>query len=139
MCWTRLFVLSLLTALIVLTIPSVVDSAAIIDDTLLADNPKEQEAFVPEPDVAHFSRNRGRRSIDYYRELLAEQRRREGSGDRNYDQQRRDYEHYLEEERSERNERMRQYQWRALHAYGGHGYGYGYGGYYPHSYYYHHY
>ncbi|XP_040885658.1 upper zone of growth plate and cartilage matrix associated a [Toxotes jaculatrix] len=111
MSWTRAFVLSLLTTLLILTFFSVVESAAVRDNSKQAD-PKAaaRQVFMPEPDASNFFKRRSRRSTRYY-ELQAEQRVKIAANERRREykeEQRNEYENYLEEDRDEVNERSRE-------------------------------
>ncbi|XP_023278789.1 unique cartilage matrix-associated protein [Seriola lalandi dorsalis] len=111
MSWTRVFVLSLLTTLLILTFSSVVENAAVRDDTKPA-NPRgaARQVFMPESDASNFFKRRTRRSTRYY-ELVAEQRVKIAASEhrREYnEEQRNEYENYAEEDRDEVNERSRE-------------------------------
>ena len=111
MSWTRVFVLSVLTTLLILTFSSLVENAAVRDDPKPAD-PKgaAQQVFMPESDASNFFKRRSRRSVEYY-EFQAEQRVRLAADEhrREYkEEQRNEYENYVEEERDEVNERSRE-------------------------------
>ncbi|XP_059182146.1 upper zone of growth plate and cartilage matrix associated a [Centropristis striata] len=111
MSWTRVFVLSLLTTLLILTFSSVVKSAAVRDDSKPG-HPKgpARQVFMPESEATNFFKRRSRRSTRYY-ELQAEQRVRLSADklrrDRN-EERRNEWENYVEEERDEQNERTRE-------------------------------
>ncbi|XP_070785254.1 upper zone of growth plate and cartilage matrix associated a [Enoplosus armatus] len=112
MSWTQVFVLCSLTALLIFTFSSVVEGAAVRDDSKSGD-PKgaEQQVFMPESDASNFFKRRSRRSARYYAELQAEQRVRLATDERRreYNEEQRDeYENYVEEERDEQNERSRE-------------------------------
>ncbi|KAM6896224.1 upper zone of growth plate and cartilage matrix associated a [Lycodopsis pacificus] len=111
MSWTRVFVLSLLTTLLILTFSSVVSSAAVRGDSKAAD-PKgaAQQVFMAESDASNFFKRRSRRSTRHY-ELQAEQRVRLSVNERRreYNEEQRDeYDNYIKEERDEQNERSRE-------------------------------
>ncbi|XP_041820217.1 upper zone of growth plate and cartilage matrix associated a [Chelmon rostratus] len=112
MSWTRVISLSLLTILLILTFSSVMESAAVRDDSK-EDNRKgaARQVFMPESDASNFFKRRSRRSVRYYAELQAEQRVRLSADERRreYNEERRnEYENYVEEERDEQNERSRE-------------------------------
>ncbi|KAM6962324.1 upper zone of growth plate and cartilage matrix associated a [Tautogolabrus adspersus] len=112
MSWTRVLVLSLISILLILTFSSVVENAAVRDDSK-ADNPKgaAQQLFMPESEASNFFRSRSRRSPQYYAEYQAEQRERLTKDEqrREYNEEQRDeFENYVEEERDEQNERTRE-------------------------------
>ncbi|XP_071369150.1 upper zone of growth plate and cartilage matrix associated a [Centroberyx affinis] len=137
MSWTRVFVLALLATLLILTISSGAESAAVRDDAdtdAKADEPKgaARRVFMPESDASNFFKRRSRRSVRYQAEIQAEQRVRLSADERRreYNEEQRDeFENYVEEERDEQNERTREKneQWREFH----------YDGQYP-RYYWHH-
>ncbi|KAI3366476.1 hypothetical protein L3Q82_000607 [Scortum barcoo] len=67
MSWTRVFVVSLLTTLLILTFSSVVKSAAVRDDSKAGDaKGVARKVFMPESDASNFFKRRGRRSTRYY-------------------------------------------------------------------------
>ncbi|TMS02735.1 upper zone of growth plate and cartilage matrix associated a [Larimichthys crocea] len=116
MSWTRVFVLSLLAALLILTYFSVVESAAVPDDAkpdVKSDETKERASrvFMPESDAFNFFKRRNRRSYHDDPEAQAEQRvqytahehRRESSEDRRGQRER-----FAEEDQDEQNERTRE-------------------------------
>ncbi|XP_037616739.1 upper zone of growth plate and cartilage matrix associated a [Sebastes umbrosus] len=120
MFWTRVFMLSLLTTLLIFIFSSVVESAAVRDNSKAAavrDNSKAsdpkgpaRQVFMPESDASNFFKRRSRRSTHYY-ELQAEQRVKITASERRreYNEEQLDeYEHYVEEERDEQNERTRE-------------------------------
>ncbi|XP_029351119.1 upper zone of growth plate and cartilage matrix associated a [Echeneis naucrates] len=111
MSWTQGFVLSLLTTLLILTFTSVVENAAVQDDSKPA-NPKgaAQQVFMPASDASNFFKRRNRRSTRYY-ELVVEQRLKIKANEqrREYnEEQRNEYENYAEEDRNEIHERSRE-------------------------------
>ncbi|XP_008296169.1 upper zone of growth plate and cartilage matrix associated a [Stegastes partitus] len=111
MSWTRVLVLCFLTTLLILTFSSVVESAAVRDDAKPAD-PKgaARQVFMPESDASNFFKRRTRRSVRYY-ELQAEQRVKIAASERRREfneEQRNEYENYVEEDRDEINERSRE-------------------------------
>ncbi|XP_047431063.1 upper zone of growth plate and cartilage matrix associated a [Mugil cephalus] len=112
MSWTRGLVLSLLTALLIFTFSSVVKSAAVRDGSKPADaKGAAPQVFMPESDASNFFKRRSRRSPRYYAEFLAEQRVRLAADKRRRDyneEQRSEYENYVEEDRDEVNERSRE-------------------------------
>ncbi|XP_030296106.1 putative cartilage matrix-associated protein [Sparus aurata] len=112
MSWTRVVVLSLLTTLLFLTFSSVVDSAAVRDDSK-AGHPKgpARQVFVPESEASNFFKRRSRRSPRSYAELQAEQRVKIAANERwrEYnEEQRNEHENYAEEARDESDERSRE-------------------------------
>nr|B9TQX3.1 RecName: Full=Unique cartilage matrix-associated protein; Contains: RecName: Full=Unique cartilage matrix-associated protein C-terminal fragment; Short=Ucma-C; AltName: Full=Gla-rich protein; Short=GRP; Flags: Precursor [Dicentrarchus labrax]ABX09788.1 Gla-rich protein [Dicentrarchus labrax] len=112
MSWTRVVVLSSLTTLLILTFSSVVKSAAVRDDSKAGD-PKgaARHVFMPESDASNFFKHRSRRSPRYYSERQAEQRVRLSANERRREyneEQRNEFENYVEEERDEQNERSRE-------------------------------
>ncbi|KAM9335016.1 upper zone of growth plate and cartilage matrix associated a [Symphorus nematophorus] len=112
MSWTRVVVLSLLTTLLILTFSSVVESAAVRVDSK-PDHAKgpANKVFMPESDASNFFKRRSRRSPRYYAELQAEQRIKIAASERRREyneEQRNEYENYVEEERDEQNERTRE-------------------------------
>ncbi|XP_018518256.1 upper zone of growth plate and cartilage matrix associated a [Lates calcarifer] len=113
MSWTRVFVLSLLTTLLILTFFSVVESAAVRDDSKPSDRTgAARQVFMPESEASNFFKRRSRRSVRYY-EQLAEQRVKMAANERrreHNEEQRNEYENYVEEDRDEVNERSRETQ-----------------------------
>ncbi|XP_070847615.1 upper zone of growth plate and cartilage matrix associated a [Chaetodon trifascialis] len=112
MSWTPVIMLSLLTTLLILTFSSVMECAAVRDDTK-EDNSEGagRQVFMPESDASNFFKRRSRRSARYYAEYQAEQRVRLSADERRREyneEQRIEYEHYAEEERDEQNERSRE-------------------------------
>uniref|UniRef100_A0A3Q3WVN3 Unique cartilage matrix-associated protein n=1 Tax=Mola mola TaxID=94237 RepID=A0A3Q3WVN3_MOLML len=112
MSWTQVVVVSLFTTLLILTFSSVVENAALRDDSK-ADHPKgvPLHVFMPESDASNFFKRRSRRSSGYYAEPQAEQRVKLSLSERRreYDEeQRNDSENYVEERRDEQNERSRE-------------------------------
>ncbi|KAK2883234.1 upper zone of growth plate and cartilage matrix associated a [Channa argus] len=112
MSWTRVFILSFITILLILTFSSLVESAA-VQDISKPDDPKgaAQQVFIPESDASNFFRRRSRRSVRYYAERQAEQRLRISASERRREyneEQRNKYENYVEEDRDEQTERSRE-------------------------------
>ncbi|XP_071358627.1 upper zone of growth plate and cartilage matrix associated a [Trachinotus anak] len=111
MSWTRVFVLSLITTLLILTFSSLVENAAVRDDSKPADRKgAARQVFMPESDASNFFKRRSRRSTRYY-ELVAEQRVKIAASERRREyneEQRSEYENYAEEDRDEVNERSRE-------------------------------
>ncbi|XP_041637081.1 upper zone of growth plate and cartilage matrix associated a [Cheilinus undulatus] len=112
MSWTRVLVLSLLSILLILTFSSVVENAAVKDDSKAKD-PKgpAQQLFMAGSEASSFFKRRSRRSPQYYAEYQAEQRVRLAANERRreYNEEQRDeYENYVEEERDEQGERTRE-------------------------------
>ncbi|XP_061570570.1 upper zone of growth plate and cartilage matrix associated a [Cololabis saira] len=112
MSWTRVLVLCLPAILLILTVSSVVKSAAVRDDPKPA-QPRgaARQVFMPESDASNFFKRRSRRSVSSYDEFQAEtkvkltatEQRREYN-----EEQRTEYENYVEEDRDELNERSRE-------------------------------
>ncbi|XP_026219441.1 upper zone of growth plate and cartilage matrix associated a [Anabas testudineus] len=113
MSCTQVSVFSLLTTLLlILTFSSLVQSAAVRDDSKPAD-PKgaARQVFVPESDASSFFKRRSRRSPRNYAELQAEQRIRISASERQREyneEQTNEYENYVEEFRDEQSERSRE-------------------------------
>ncbi|XP_063316552.1 upper zone of growth plate and cartilage matrix associated a [Pelmatolapia mariae] len=111
MSWARVFVLSVLTTLFVITFFSLVEGAAVRDDSKASDaKGAAQQVFMPESDASNFFKRRNRRSVRYY-EFLAEQRVKMAADERRREyneEQRNEYENYVEEDRDEVNERSRE-------------------------------
>ncbi|KAJ8384343.1 hypothetical protein AAFF_G00205960 [Aldrovandia affinis] len=121
---TRPVLLTLLAALLVLTLKYGAESAAVRDDSADKEAGDPQGAarriFMREADAANFFRRRGRRSVKSQAEIDAEQRQTLLADKRRrdyYEEQRNEYENYVEEERDEQNERTREKteQWREFH------------------------
>ncbi|KAM7377985.1 hypothetical protein PAMA_013071 [Pampus argenteus] len=112
MSWTQVVVLSLLTTLVILTISTVVESAAVRDDSKTADpEGAARQVFIPESDASNFFKRRSRRSVKHYAEYQAEQRVRMSLNEhrREYNEERRnEHENYVEETRDEQHERTRE-------------------------------
>ncbi|XP_005808085.2 LOW QUALITY PROTEIN: unique cartilage matrix-associated protein [Xiphophorus maculatus] len=114
MSWTRAFLLSSLSVLLIVTFSSVVKSAAVRDDAKPADaQGAARQVFMAESDASNFfsQKRRSRRSPKYYAEVQAEQRMKRAASERRreYNEEQRDeYENYLEEDRDEVNERSRE-------------------------------
>ncbi|XP_014829180.1 PREDICTED: unique cartilage matrix-associated protein [Poecilia mexicana] len=114
MSWTRAFVLSSLSILLIITFSSVVKSAAVRDDSKPADaQGAARQVFMAESDASNFfsQKRRSRRSPKSYAEVQAEQRMKRAASERRreYNEEQRDeYENYLEEDRDEVNERSRE-------------------------------
>ncbi|CAN9508143.1 unnamed protein product [Ophioblennius macclurei] len=111
MTWTRVLCLFLLSTLLILSFSSVVESAAVRDDSK-PERPEgvTRQVFMPESDASNFFKRRGRRSTRYY-ELQMEQRVKIAQSEqrREYnEEQRNEHENYVEEERDEINERTRE-------------------------------
>ncbi|KAA8579974.1 hypothetical protein FQN60_005509 [Etheostoma spectabile] len=78
MSWTRVFVLTLLTTLLILTFCSVVRSAAVRGNTKAANSKgSARKVFTPESDASNFLKRRSRRSTRYYEFLEQNERSRE--------------------------------------------------------------
>ncbi|XP_031162106.1 upper zone of growth plate and cartilage matrix associated a [Sander lucioperca] len=111
MSWTRVFMLTLLTTLLILTFCSVVRSATVRDNTKAADSKgAARKVFTPESDASNFLKRRSRRSTRHY-EYQIEQRVKIAANERwreKNEEQRDEYEHYVKEERDEQNERSRE-------------------------------
>uniref|UniRef100_UPI0037E82722 upper zone of growth plate and cartilage matrix associated a n=1 Tax=Semicossyphus pulcher TaxID=241346 RepID=UPI0037E82722 len=109
MSWTRVFVLPLLSILLILTFSSVVENAAVKDDSKAGEHKgAAPQLFMPESEASNFFRRRNRRSPQYYAEYQAEQRVRLTANERRreYNEEQRDeFENYVEEERDEQDER----------------------------------
>ncbi|XP_032445510.1 LOW QUALITY PROTEIN: upper zone of growth plate and cartilage matrix associated a [Xiphophorus hellerii] len=114
MSWTRAFLLSSLSVLLIVTFSGVVKSAAVRDDSKPADaQGAARQVFMAESDASNFfsQKRRSRRSPKYYAEVQAEQRMKRAASERRreYNEEQRDeYENYLEEDRDEVNERSRE-------------------------------
>ncbi|XP_062299961.1 upper zone of growth plate and cartilage matrix associated a [Scomber scombrus] len=112
MSWTQVVVFSLLTTLLILTISTVVESASVRDDSKATDSKgAARHVFMPESDASNFFKRRSRRSPQYFAELQAEQRVRMSNNERRREyneEQRNEFENYVEEERDEQHERSRE-------------------------------
>ncbi|XP_037551664.1 upper zone of growth plate and cartilage matrix associated a [Nematolebias whitei] len=133
MSWIRALILFLLSTLLILTFSRVVRSAAVRDDSKPADRKDAaRQVFMHESDASNFFKRRSRRSPKYYAEVQAEQRVKRAASERRREyneEQRNEYENYVEEDRDELNERSRETneQLREYH----------YDGLYPRSYWFH--
>ncbi|XP_013881629.1 upper zone of growth plate and cartilage matrix associated a isoform X2 [Austrofundulus limnaeus] len=111
MSWTRGLVLVLLSALLILTFSDVVKSAAVRDSEPADPKDAARQVFMHESDASNFFKRRSRRSPRYYAETLAEQRVKRAASERRREfneEQRTEYENYVEEDRDELNERSRE-------------------------------
>ncbi|KAM6895217.1 upper zone of growth plate and cartilage matrix associated a [Xenentodon cancila] len=112
MSWTQVLVQSLLATLLILTVSSVVKSAAVRGDSKPAEpRGAAKHVFVPESDASNFFKRRSRRSVNFYAELQAEHRVKLAASEqtREYnEEQRSEYENYVEEDRDEYSERSRE-------------------------------
>uniref|UniRef100_A0A8C8ERR3 Unique cartilage matrix-associated protein n=1 Tax=Oncorhynchus tshawytscha TaxID=74940 RepID=A0A8C8ERR3_ONCTS len=122
MSWTHLVFFSLLATLLILTLSPGVRSASVRDgrEGKAAEHKGSAwRVFMPDADAANFFKKRSRRSGKYEVEVLAEQRLRLSADERReyYDEQRNEFENYVEEERDEQDERTREKteQWREFH------------------------
>ncbi|KAL7370841.1 hypothetical protein ABVT39_012573 [Epinephelus coioides] len=125
MSWNQVLVVSLVTTLLILTFSSVVESAAVRDNSK-EDDPKgaPRQVFMPESDATNFFKRRSRRSTRYY-ELQAEQRVKIAANERwrEYNEEQVDehdtYTRELHEEQTERSrethEQYREYQYDGLY------------------------
>ncbi|XP_017294060.1 upper zone of growth plate and cartilage matrix associated a [Kryptolebias marmoratus] len=133
MSWIRAFVFLLLSTLLILTFSSMVNGAAVRDDS----NPAGPEGaarrvFVRESDASNFFKRRSRRSPKFYAEVQVEQQMKRAASEQRREfneEQRTEYENYVEEDRDELSERSRETneQLREYH----------YDGFYPRSYWFH--
>ncbi|XP_074554781.1 upper zone of growth plate and cartilage matrix associated a [Halichoeres trimaculatus] len=112
MSWTRVFVLCSLTAILILTFSSLVENAAVKDKSKAGDHKgASQQLFMQGSEASNFFKRRSRRSPQYYAEYQAEQRVRLAADERRreYNEEQRDeFENYVEEERDEQDERTRE-------------------------------
>ncbi|XP_030576398.1 upper zone of growth plate and cartilage matrix associated a [Archocentrus centrarchus] len=111
MSWARALVLSALTTFFVITFFSLVEGAAVRDDSKASDaKGAVRQVFMPESDASNFFKRRSRRAVRYY-EFQAEQRVKMAANERRREyneEQRNEYENYVEEDRDEVNERSRE-------------------------------
>ncbi|XP_056133867.1 LOW QUALITY PROTEIN: upper zone of growth plate and cartilage matrix associated a [Lampris incognitus] len=121
MSWTRVIFLCLLGTLLILTFSDGVKGAAVRDNGK-APEPQgaKRRVFMPESDASNFFKRRSRRSVSYQAEIQAEQRVRLAGDERRREyneEQRNEFENYVEEERDEQHERTREKneQWREFH------------------------
>uniref|UniRef100_A0A3Q4HL89 Unique cartilage matrix-associated protein n=1 Tax=Neolamprologus brichardi TaxID=32507 RepID=A0A3Q4HL89_NEOBR len=99
MSWARVFVLSVLTTLFVITCEYLV-----LVGGEKSGGSAAQQVFMPESDASNFFKRRNRRSVRYY-EFLAEQRVKRAADERRREyneEQRNEYENYVEEDRDEK-------------------------------------
>uniref|UniRef100_A0A3B3UPG5 Unique cartilage matrix-associated protein n=1 Tax=Poecilia latipinna TaxID=48699 RepID=A0A3B3UPG5_9TELE len=104
MSWTRAFILSSLSILLIITCKYLVSMEGIR---------AARQVFMAESDASNFfsQKRRSRRSPKSYAEVQAEQRMKRAASERRreYNEEQRDeYENYLEEDRDEVNERSRE-------------------------------
>ncbi|XP_018595037.1 unique cartilage matrix-associated protein [Scleropages formosus] len=125
MTWTPPVLLSLLAALLILAARFGAEGAAVkkdkVDEKVAADpQGSARRIFMHESDASNFFKRRGRRSVTSQNELMAEYRQRLAADEnrREYnEEQRTEYENYMEEVRDEQAERTRETteQWREFH------------------------
>ncbi|XP_076861077.1 upper zone of growth plate and cartilage matrix associated a [Brachyhypopomus gauderio] len=131
MAWVHIALLTLLPTVVILTVLSEVESAAVKDGKVSQPEHTRHKAsppkvFLPESDASNFFKRRARRSPKSPEEYSAEQRVQSAASERRreyYEEQSNEYENHREEERDEQYERTREKmeQWRQYH----------YDGYYP--------
>ncbi|GAA6099631.1 upper zone of growth plate and cartilage matrix associated a [Tachysurus ichikawai] len=122
MAQLHIALLALLPIVLILTVLSTVESAAVKDGK---ENDSERQGpskkvFVPASDAANIFKRRGRRSPKLYTEYVAEHKMQLAASERRreyYDEQSNEYENHLEESRNEQYERNRENaeQWREYH------------------------
>ncbi|XP_066561125.1 upper zone of growth plate and cartilage matrix associated a [Amia ocellicauda] len=122
MNWTRILYLSFLGTVLILAIAQEAGSAAVRDDKDKADTPAslKQKIFMPESDASKFFKRRSRRSAKSRDEVNAENRQKLAADELRreyYEEQRNEFENFVEEERDEQYERTREKteQWREFH------------------------
>uniref|UniRef100_A0A3Q0R5L8 Unique cartilage matrix-associated protein n=1 Tax=Amphilophus citrinellus TaxID=61819 RepID=A0A3Q0R5L8_AMPCI len=102
MSWARALVLSALTTFFVITCEYLV--------LVGGEKSAVRQVFMPESDASNFFKRRSRRAVRYY-EFQAEQRVKMAANERRREyneEQRNEYENYVEEDRDEVNERSRE-------------------------------
>ncbi|KAL4659333.1 putative cartilage matrix-associated protein [Arapaima gigas] len=124
MSWNPVVSLSLLAALFILAVCRGAEGTAVKDDKVdrkAADlHGSARRIFMRDSDASNFFRRRGRRSVSSQDEIYAEYKQRLAADERRREyneEQRTEYENYLEEIRDEQNERTRETteQWREFH------------------------
>ncbi|XP_036433402.1 upper zone of growth plate and cartilage matrix associated a [Colossoma macropomum] len=117
MAWVRIVLLTLLPTILILTVLSGVESAAVKDGKDNEPKGPSKRVFVPASDASNFFKRRGRRSPKTYAEYFAEQKVQLAASERRreyYEEQSSEYENHVEEARDEQYERNREKmdQWR---------------------------
>ncbi|KAF7693974.1 upper zone of growth plate and cartilage matrix associated a [Silurus meridionalis] len=117
----HLVLLALLPIVLILTVLSEVESAAVKDGKeKVSERQGSKKVFVPASDASNFFKRRSRRSTKPYAEYIAEHKMQLAVSERRreyYEEQRTEYENHLEENRNEQYERNRENaeQWREYH------------------------
>ncbi|KAB5542279.1 hypothetical protein PHYPO_G00089820 [Pangasianodon hypophthalmus] len=118
----HMVLLALLPIVLILTVLSEVESAAVKDGKEKVSERKgsSKKVFVPASDASNFFKHRSRRSPKLYAEYLAEHKLQLAASERRreyYEEQSNEYENHLEENRNEQYERNRENteQWREYH------------------------
>ncbi|KAL7827995.1 hypothetical protein AOLI_G00311470 [Acnodon oligacanthus] len=117
MAWVHIVLLTLLPTILILTVLSEVESAAVKDGKDSEPKGPSKRVFVPASDASNFFKRRGRRSPKTYAEYYAEQKVQLAASERRreyYEEQSTEYENHVEESRDEQYERNRETvdQWR---------------------------
>ncbi|XP_066525713.1 upper zone of growth plate and cartilage matrix associated a [Hoplias malabaricus] len=117
MAWMHIILLTLLPTILILTLLSEAESAAVKDEKQGEASAPSKRVFAPASDASNFFKRRGRRSPKTQAEYLAEQRVQLAASERRreyYEEQSNEYENHREEERDEQHERNREKvdQWR---------------------------
>ncbi|XP_040199342.1 unique cartilage matrix-associated protein [Rana temporaria] len=122
MNWKQVLFLSFAAAVVLLAVSQVAESASVRSRDDGATDKKEslKKIFMQESDASNFFKKRGKRSTKSQDEINAENRVRLSADERRreyYEEQRNEFENYVEEEQDEQEERTRQQveQWRQWH------------------------
>ncbi|KAG9280341.1 upper zone of growth plate and cartilage matrix associated a [Astyanax mexicanus] len=120
MAWVHIVLLTLLPTILILTVLSEVEGAAVKDEKDSEASGPSKRVFMPASDASNFFKRRGRRSPKSHAEYFAEQRVQLAQAERRreyYEEQSNEYENHVEESRDEQHERTRETmdQWRQYH------------------------
>ncbi|XP_001368376.1 unique cartilage matrix-associated protein [Monodelphis domestica] len=122
MIWKQILFLSCLTTLVLLAILEVGEGAAVGSKQEAGEEDKEnlKKIFLQEPDASNFFKKRAKRSPKSRDELNAENRQQLRADEHRreyYEEQRNEFENFVEEQNDEQEERSREQieQWRQWH------------------------
>ncbi|XP_027694621.1 unique cartilage matrix-associated protein isoform X2 [Vombatus ursinus] len=123
MIWKQIFFLSCLTAFVLLAILETGEGAAVGSKQAAGEEDKEnlkKKIFLQESDASNFFKKRGKRSTKSLDELNAENRQQLRADEHRreyYEEQRNEFENFVEEQNDEQEERSREQieQWRQWH------------------------
>ncbi|XP_051817391.1 unique cartilage matrix-associated protein [Antechinus flavipes] len=123
MIWKRILFLSCSTAFVLLAILEAGEGAAVGSKQAAGEGDKEnlkKKIFLQDSDAANFFKKRGKRSIKSWDELNMENRQQLRADEHRreyYEEQRNEFENFVEEQNDEQEERSREQieQWRQWH------------------------